>query len=129
MPIFYRLATLIFTTIMCATSVAAPVSVTTRAEIEALLSRLQSSGCEFNRNGTWYSGAEARTHLLRKLKYFEGKNNIQSTEQFIQLAASSSSASGALYLVKCGSTAELPSQQWLTIELTDIRAATKSDKP
>lgn len=129
MPTIHRLITLILTTTLCTTSVAAPVSVTIRAEVEALLSRLQSSGCQFNRNGSWYSGEEAKTHLMRKLKYFEGRNNIQSTEQFIQFAATSSSVSGALYLVKCGNAPELPSQQWLTTELAEIRSAVTNDRP
>ena len=65
-----------------------------RAEIDAVLSRLQSSGCQFDRNGSWYSSSEAKDHILRKLDYLEGKTTIQSTEQFIALAATKSSSSG-----------------------------------
>jgi hypothetical protein len=32
------------------------------------MSRLEVAGCEFNRNGKWYSGANAKFHLLRKLR-------------------------------------------------------------
>ena len=35
------------------------------------MSRLEASGCEFNRNGSWYTPTEAKSHLLRELKYLE----------------------------------------------------------
>jgi Family of unknown function (DUF5329) len=47
---------------------AAALSPAARAEIDALLSRLEASSCTFNRNGTWYPAAEARAQLPRKLK-------------------------------------------------------------
>ena len=108
-----------------ATPTAAPV----RAEIDALLGKLQASGCQFNRNGSWYSGAEARSHLLRKLEYFEDKGTVKNTEQFIELAASKSSSSGKAYQVKCGNAAAVPSQQWLNTELNTMRAAAGTGKP
>ena len=37
-----------------------------RAEIESVLAALKSSGCQFNRNGTWYSGTDAQAHLTKK---------------------------------------------------------------
>lgn len=104
---------------------AAPTLPTVRAEIEALLANLQASDCQFNRNGTWYSGSEAKNHLLRKLKYFEGKGTIQSAEQFIELAASQSSSSGQVYQVKCSGLSTVASQAWFTQQLTAIRATSK----
>jgi hypothetical protein len=104
-----------------AVSSLAQAATATRTEIDNLLARLQASGCQFNRNGSWYTGSEARDHLLRKLDYLEGKGSIQNTEQFIQLAASSSSSSGKAYLVRCGNDAAVPSQQWLTRELAILR--------
>lgn len=92
-----------------------------RAEIDALLARLQAPGCEFNRNGSWYGGAEARSHLLRKLEAIEGRGTVQNTEQFIQLAASGSSISGKPYLVRCGAAAPVESRQWLTEQLALVR--------
>ena len=100
---------------------AAPSPVPIRAEIETLLTRLEKSGCEFNRNGSWYSGAEAKTHLLRKLAYIEDKGTLQNTEQFIDLAASKSSFSGDAYQVKCANGSALHSQQWLLRELQGLR--------
>jgi hypothetical protein len=109
----------------CLLAVAAPTSAPVRTEIDALLLSLQSSGCQFNRNGSWYSGAEARDHLLRKLGYIEGRNTLQSTEQFIELAASRSSSSGQVYQVRCDGQAPVASQVWLTRQLATIRGSVR----
>lgn len=102
---------------------AAPSPAPVRAEIDALLGRLQTSGCEFNRNGSWYSGAQAKDHLLTKLDYLEGRGAVPSTEQFIELAASKSSSSGKAYQVRCGTEAPVASQVWLTRQLGALRGA------
>ena len=94
-----------------------------RAEIEVLLSALEASGCRFNRNGSWHTAEEARMHLLRKLDYLEGKNAVQNTERFIDLAASASSVSGKEYLVQCGDTPPITSKQWLLAQLATIRSS------
>jgi hypothetical protein len=96
---------------------------TARAEIESLLSRLAASGCEFRRNGSWYSGAAAQAHLRRKLDYLVDKGAIASTEQFIERAASKSSVSGEAYQVKCGGNPPVPSSTWLFAELGVLRSA------
>lgn len=101
---------------------AAPLPPSARAEVDALLAKLQVSSCEFNRNGAWYSAADAKTHLLRKLEYLEGKGLVQSAEQFIDLGASTSSSSGKPYLVKCGSANPIESKLWLSQELKAIRS-------
>lgn len=107
---------------------AAPLPAPARSEVEALLSALEKSGCEFNRNGSWYSGAEAKNHLLRKLDYLEGKNLVQTAEQFIERGASSSSSSGKAYLVRCGNTAAVESRKWLEMQLGVLRAAGRGGK-
>lgn len=99
-------------------SMAAPV----RAEVNTLLTRLQTSGCDFNRNGSWYSGAEAKAHLLKKLDYLDGKNAVQTTEQFIELGASSSSASGKAYQVRCAGAVAVDAGPWLKGELKALRS-------
>jgi ATP phosphoribosyltransferase regulatory subunit HisZ len=108
---------------------AAPLAPQVRAEVDALLSALEKSGCEFNRNGSWYAAKEARTHLLRKLEYLEGKNAVQRTEQFIDLAASASSSSGKPYLVRCGKAAPVESRAWLTAQLAALRASAAGPRP
>lgn len=93
-----------------------------RPEIEALLARLHASSCSFQRNGSWHDAKEAQAHLLRKLAWLEDRNAVQSTEQFISLAASTSSSSGKPYLVRCGGTAPVESRRWLATELEALRA-------
>jgi hypothetical protein len=105
---------------------AAPLSTDAWAEIDSLMSRLESSACEFNRNGAWHTATEAKSHLLRKLKYLEDKGAVQSTEQFIELAASRSSMTGQPYLVKCGNGAPVQSATWLLSQLQDMRTAGRS---
>jgi len=102
---------------------AAPLSSVARSEIDGLMSRLEATGCEFNRNGNWYTGAEAKLHLLRKLQYLEERGAVQSAEQFIELAATSSSVSGQPYLVKCDNGAPVPSGTWLRTQLQAVRLA------
>ncbi len=104
-----------------ATALAAPAPAPVRAEIDALLKALQSSGCQFSRNGSWYTAAEAQAHLNRKLEYLEGKNLVKVTEDFIERAASTSSSSGKPYLVRCGSSPAVESQAWLKARLTELR--------
>ena len=119
------LAAFVLTLALGAAEQAATAPAAIRTEIEALLVKLQSSGCEFNRNGNWYTGADARTHLLRKLEYLENETTLRSTEQFIELAATSSSTSGQAYQVKCSGGTAVPSAQWLTDELAAARAASR----
>ncbi|MBV8034532.1 DUF5329 domain-containing protein [Roseateles sp.] len=111
------------------TAHAAPLPQAARAEVDALLVKLQSSGCEFNRNGSWYAGVEARAHLLKKLDYLEGKDMVQTAEQFIERGASSSSMSGKPYLVRCAGKAPVESAQWLKSELQQVRAAKAASSP
>lgn len=110
-------------------SAAAPTAAPIRNEIDAVLAKLQGSGCQFNRNGSWYTGTEAKEHLLRKLEYIEGKSSVQNTEQFIERAASRSSSSGKPYQVKCGGEPAVESQLWLIQQLSVIRASSARSKP
>ena len=113
--------------LMCCVSmatVAAPLSPAVKAEIDGLLGRLAASGCEFNRNGNWYAATEAKSHLSRKFKYLEDRGMVQTTEQFIEMAASGSSTSGKPYLVRCGTSDPIKSDIWLRSELRIIRSAT-----
>lgn len=108
-----------------ALAAATPAPPKAKAEIDALLTALQTSGCEFNRNGSWYSGTEAKAHLAKKLDYLEGKSAITTTEQFIDLGASGSSMSGKPYQVRCGAAAPVSSKQWLLERLKVIRNPAK----
>lgn len=114
---------------LAATAQAAPLPPAARAEVDALLMRLQTSGCEFNRNGSWYAGSDAKAHLLKKLDYLEGKDMVQTAEQFIERGASGSSMSGKPYLVRCAGKAPTESAQWLKAELQQVRAARAAPSP
>ena len=117
-----RLACLLLVLVAAgAAAPAAPLRTAARAEAEALLLRMQASGCEFQRNGSWYSGAEARAHLLKKLDYLDSKGLITTTEQFIAQGASASSMSGQPYLVRCAGKPAVESGPWLTAELQQLR--------
>jgi hypothetical protein len=106
---------------LVAAAAATPLSPVARSEIDGLMARLETAGCEFNRNGKWYTGAEAKSHLLRKLQYLEERGAVQSTEQFIEFAATSSSMSGQPYLVKCDNGAPVASGAWLRTQLQAMR--------
>jgi hypothetical protein len=108
---------------------AAPLPPAARADVDALLTRLQTSGCEFNRNGSWHAGAEAKAHLLKKLDYLERKDLVSTAEQFIERGASASSMSGKPYLVRCAGKAPVESALWLKAELQQVQAARAASSP
>ena len=68
-------------------------------EIQHLLRYVESSGCEFERNGTVYDSKEARSHIERKYNYVGSW--VDETEDFIKYAATESSMSGRKYQVIC----------------------------
>lgn len=98
-------------------------SPTAKAEIAHLFSRLEASGCEFNRNGTWYKPQDASVHLKKKYQYLLDKGMVTSAESFIEKAATESSASGKPYQVRCGGGAPADSAVWFKAELTRHRSA------
>jgi hypothetical protein len=100
---------------------AAQPQVGMQPEIDSLLVGLERSECEFYRNGTWHSGHEAQLHLRDKYDYLRARNQVETTEQFIDKAATQSSFSGTAYRVRCNHGAEVPSQQWMREQLAQIR--------
>jgi len=101
---------------------AAPIPAV-QAEIETLMNALESSGCDFNRNGSWYTAADAKKHLLQKLAYLNDKITLKSAEQFIEVGGSKSSMSGKPYLVRCPGATPIESQKWLLLRLNEIRGS------
>lgn len=94
----------------------------TSREIGALLSLLRNSTCRFERNGRWYDGERAAEHLQRKLDYATGRGRVpESSEQFIDEAATRSSFSGREYRVQCGDGAPMPSRVWFLAALRQLR--------
>src|SRR5580704_11878217 len=84
-----------------------------QAEINYLLEFVEQSGCQFYRNGTWYDSKTARAHLQSKYDMLTGGGRINSAEDFIDQAATSSSLSGRPYQVRCGGGEPIASGQWL----------------
>ena len=94
-------------------------------EIRYLFDYLKNSGCEFNRNGKWYNSEEAVKHINKKYQYLIKKGLVNSTEQFIERAASASSMSGKPYLVRCGEAKPAKCSVWFKSELTRFRERTR----
>ena len=92
-----------------------------RTEIAHLLKYLETYGCQFQRNGSWYAPARAASHLNQKYEYLLKKDMVTTAEQFIERAATESSASGKPYSVKCGDAEAVPSAEWLRAELQRFR--------
>ena len=93
----------------------------TRAEVTHLMAAVEKSGCKFNRNDSWYSGAEARAHLQKKFDYLDKKDVLTTAESFIEKGASTRSMSGKPYEMQCGSAKAVTSSAWLIEELGRYR--------
>lgn len=94
-------------------------------EIAHLFSSLAASGCQFYRNGSWYSPSRAVGHLQQKYEYFLKRKLVSTAESFIKQAATASSTSGDPYLVKCGEAPAIESATWFIQQLTRYRATPK----
>lgn len=90
-----------------------------KPEVEHLLNFVQQSNCTIDRNGATYPASEAVSHIRRKYAYF--KDDIESTEDFIELSASKSTMSGSYYLVSCGNGDQIKTREWLFLELLSFR--------
>ena len=115
--------TLLFATLLAAgvPSWAVAPSTAARTEIEHLLAFVAKSGCQFNRNNTWYPAPEASAHLAKKERYLEEHGQIASAEDFVAKAATKSSMTGRPYSVRCGSEPAIASDEWLMAELVRFR--------
>ena len=84
-------------------------------EIEHLITHLKASGCEFQRNGSWYDSAKAAAHLQQKYDYLLKKKLVPTTAAFIERAGSQSSMSGKAYQVRCAGQVAV-SADWLNAQ-------------
>jgi hypothetical protein len=115
------LSGLILVLAMSTMAMAAP-SPNAEAEIAGLMDALAKSGCQFQRNGDWHDAKQARAHLQRKYDYLLKKNMVDTSEQFIQRAASQSSVSGRAYRVRCAGK-EQDAATWFGGQLRRLRHA------
>lgn len=121
MPNLHRVLLTLSLLTLSAAALAEPLPPAAKAEVTAVLNRLEASGCEFKRNDRWHSAAQARVHLQRKLDHVESKEAVKTAEGFIYLAASKSSVTGVAYLVRCSGRAPEASTAWLLLQLADVR--------
>ena len=91
-------------------------------EIENLIAALGASGCDFQRNGSWYPAKKAEQHLRRKYDYLRERDKVATAEQFIALAGTRSSMSGRAYSVRCPGKPVVDSAAWLQGRLRALRA-------
>lgn len=99
-----------------------------REEIAHLFKRLEQSGCQFERNGSWYQPRQAVGHLRKKYQHLLKRDLVPTAESFVELAASRSSMSGRPYLVRCTDQGEVKSKVWFVAELTRFRDAKRNAK-
>ena len=93
-----------------------------RQEITYLLRHIGESGCEFKRNGAWSDARTAEAHVRLKYDYLLRWGRIDTTQDFIDKAATASSLSGRPYEVRCGDHPPLPTGAWLDDALRRYRA-------
>lgn len=120
MKCFFRLLAGIALAVSASAASAAP-SATTQREINGLMQALETSGCRFQRNGSWHEPAQARSHLQRKYDYLLKRNLADTAELFIDRAASRSSISGKPYRVACRGAAEQDAAPWFQQQLQRLR--------
>lgn len=115
----YILITLLF---LCA-SVKADVPEEQVKEVQHLLTFVKNSGCVINRNGTDHPAEKGLGHIESKYDYF--RDDIDSTEKFIELSATKSTMSGDYYKVSCPGKKTIRTQDWLMEELKRYRVDIK----
>jgi hypothetical protein len=98
-------------------------------EIAYLLGFVEASGCQFYRNGSWFDAKKAHEHMRDKYNLLAAGNQIDTTEDFIEKAATKSSLSGQAYKVRCSDGVALMTNLWLRNELARYRTHAAIDAP
>ena len=89
-------------------------------EVNHLLEFVKNSACTINRNGTAHLAKKSAGHIENKYVYF--RDDIKSTEDFIELSAAKSTMSGDYYMVMCPGKKTIKTQDWLLTELQKYRS-------
>ncbi len=121
MKLRWMVVALVMPAWLCPPLAQAEPATSVQVEISFLLGYIEGSGCEFYRNGTWSNSLTAQAHIRDKYKYLMARSLIDSTEQFIERAASKSSLSGQAYQVRCSGRPTVTSEQWLRDEPARLR--------
>jgi hypothetical protein len=113
-----QVLTLIFTLLLTA-AIALALDPQTKAEIDELITFVQTSGVGFIRNGKEYPAAEAAQLLRVKLANAGGR--VKTTDDFITGVASSTYVFRKPYLVKFADGRTQPTGEWLKAHLVQVR--------
>jgi hypothetical protein len=111
---------LLLCSILYAPETRADVSPDQQAEVGYLLDKIKTSICIMERNGEQGSGQMAHDHIMRKYEYY--RDDIQTTEDFIRLAATKSVLSGKYYMIYCENQPGMRLGDWLQQELAQYRS-------
>ena len=90
-----------------------------RHEVLHLLEYLRNSDCAMERNGKKHDSEDAYSHVKRKYEYF--RDEIRTSEDFIEYSASKSTMSGKFYRIFCENESAVLTRDWLLEELHDYR--------
>ena len=97
----------------------ADVPESSRPEVQHLLDFLRGSECRMERNGKTHSSEDAYAHVKKKYDYF--RDEIGTSEEFIELSATKSTLSGRYYRVLCPGEPPVRTRDWLLEELERYR--------
>ena len=97
----------------------ADVPTSQKPEVDHLIQFVATTECMFERNGKKYDGERASKHIKRKYKHF--RDEITTTEEFIEYSATKSTVSGKSYLVYCAQDDPIESSAWLLEDLAQYR--------
>lgn len=92
-------------------------------EIDHLIQTVASAPCKFQRNGAWYDGRQAAAHLREKFVWMQHLGQIHTAEEFIIKVATTSSASGQAYVLRCPGEEPIDTASWLYSALATFRRA------
>ncbi len=95
----------------------------TQAEINHLLSFVQNTNCQYERNGSFHNGQDALKHISKKYQYYA--DDIKTSEDFIKYSATKSKMSGNYYHIHCADKPVVKSKDWLLAELMRYRLKDK----
>jgi len=91
----------------------------TETEIQHLLNYVATTSCQYERNGDFHSGIDAKKHINKKYDYY--KDDIHSAEDFIKYSATQSTITKKKYKIHCADSPVEYSRDWLLEELSRYR--------
>ena len=92
-------------------------------EVTHLIAYVENSACIIKRNGSDYPAEKSVSHIEMKYDYF--RDDIKSSEEFIEYSATKSTMSGKYYTVTCPGKQPMKTQDWLLTELNRFRMEKK----